>query len=53
MSFLYTELQSDYEIIALYRIVYVSCYVIYPEGGGKKRFRGYVEKRNPPYFLTL
>ena len=40
-------------MIALYRIVYAYSDVIYPEGGAKYRFRGYVEKRNPPSSLTF
>ena len=53
VPFLHIDSQSDDDMIALYRIVYAYSFVIYPEGGGKYRFRGYVEKRNPPYFLTF
>ena len=53
MLFLRIALHSNNDMIALYRIVYAYSYVIYPEGGGKQRFRGYVEKGNPPSFLTF
>jgi len=34
---------SDYDKRAVYRNTLSASYVIYPEGGGIKRFRGYVK----------
>ena len=38
---------------AVYRNTFTASYVIYPEGGGIKRFRGYVAKWIPSYFITV
>ena len=38
---------------AIYRNTFTACYVFYPEGGDIKRFRGYVGKWIPRYFITV